>query len=100
MAAVGPNAPLATSIDMFEFDTGRLPNKLDELVTRPDDVRIANQWGGPYIRSGRGLLDPWGRPYRYGPPNRRCQSSFALWSMGPDGSSGTADDIANWDDDR
>ena len=41
--------------------------------------------------------DAWNRAYQYKYPGTRNPGSYDLWSMGPDGSSGTPDDIGNWD---
>ncbi len=99
-AAVGPNSPISSAVNMFEFDTGRLPNKLTELVNRPNDVRTAIKWGGPYMCSSRGLLDPWRRPYQYRLRIKPGGLGYALWSMGKDGVAGTKDDIKSGDDAR
>ena len=40
--------------------------------------------------------DPWGNDYIYEFPGKHNSSSFDLLSMGPDGRSGTEDDITNW----
>ena len=42
--------------------------------------------------------DPWGNPFQYEFPGRRNPDSYDLWSFGPDGVNGTADDIGNWPD--
>ena len=67
---------------MYRSDYGRYPTNLQALTK-------AGPTGEPYLTGP--LLDPWGRPYQYGvttgtPPYR-------LWSAGPDGVSGTPDDI-------
>ena len=41
-----------------------------------------------WVRGGR-IVDAWERPLRYVPAGKR----FRLWSVGPDGVSGNADDI-------
>jgi len=38
-------------------------------------------------------LDPWNNPFNYQYPSSRGNDSFDLWSNGPDGISGTEDDI-------
>jgi general secretion pathway protein G len=40
--------------------------------------------------------DPWGNPYNYDRPGKKHPESFDLYSNGPDGQRGTADDIAEW----
>lgn len=40
--------------------------------------------------------DPWGRPYQYQFPGKHNVGSYDIWSMGPDGQTGTNDDVGNW----
>lgn len=67
---------------------------LEALVSQPT--------GGPRPRSWRQLLrpealvDPWGNPYQYRRPGRHNPDTYDIFSMGPDGTEGTADDIGNW----
>ena len=47
------------------------------------------------------VVDPWGNAWRYrrlpgDPSMENPDGSFDLWSLGPDGENGTADDIKNW----
>lgn len=42
------------------------------------------------------LQDPWGRAYYYRCPGVHDPEGYDLWSAGPDGISGTRDDITNW----
>lgn len=42
------------------------------------------------------LQDPWGRAYYYRCPGVHDPEGYDLWSAGPDGVSGTRDDITNW----
>lgn len=44
------------------------------------------------------LHDPWGREYGYRSPADWSDEDYDLWSVGPDGLDGTADDIGNWND--
>ena len=45
------------------------------------------------------VVDPWGNSWRFrnqrGDPDQQ-NPDFDLWSLGPDGKNGTADDIKNW----
>jgi len=53
----------------------------------PDDIRQLLK-SRPSL--GMGLLDTWGNAIKY---ERLSDSSFRLWSAGPDGAFDTADDI-------
>jgi hypothetical protein len=67
------------------------------LITAPKDAELAKRWSGPYMKSTRNaFLDPWGNLYRYTHPGKRNPDTFDVWSIGPDGQDGTADDIGNW----
>lgn len=93
--SVGSNAPLTQACSLFRVNTGRHPASLSELITRPTDPAVAPNWRGPYLRGPAGLSDPWGRPYQYRVPSTRKKKAFDLWSLGPDGINGSADDILN-----
>jgi general secretion pathway protein G len=42
-------------------------------------------------------LDPWDNEYRFAAPGKHNTEGFDVWSVGPDGQDGSADDIGNWD---
>ncbi len=86
-----------TALDMFETDNGYYPkgrNGLQDLVQKPRD---ATNWRGPYLESIP--KDPWGNEYIYDCPGKHNPNSFDVMSMGPDGRSGSDDDIGNWQKD-
>lgn len=85
------NGGIKTALGMYDVDTGRYPNSLNDLLTQPSDVR---GWKGPYLDTLPN--DPWGHPYVYTYPGRKNQSGYDLYSVGPDGQDGTQDDIGNW----
>jgi len=73
---------LANKVENYQLDTGRLPAKLDDLVTQPAGT---NNWLGPYARQAD-INDPWGRPYEYRAPGDG--QPFELISLGADGRPG------------
>jgi general secretion pathway protein G len=84
----------STALEAFEVDNGYYPkgaNGLQDLVEQPRD---ADSWKGPYLKEIP--PDPWQHPYVYEFPGKRNAKSYDLMSMGPDGRSGTEDDITNW----
>jgi general secretion pathway protein G len=92
-ADVQANIPLA--LDLFEADTGSYPTQeqgLEALRTVPADVE---NWRGPYLKAAP--LDSWKRPYHYQTPGTRNPNDYDLFSVGPDGTEGTSDDIGNWE---
>jgi general secretion pathway protein G len=88
---------LSVAIDVYCATTRQLPSQLDDLVVRPNDERVAKLWAGPYVKSVKGFMDPWDVPYKYTPKGKRNQGGYDVWSLGPDQSDGTPDDIGNWD---
>ncbi len=87
------NGGIKTALGMYEVDTGRYPSSLNDLIQQPSDVK---NWHGPYFDPPTIPEDAWGRPYVYVYPGRRNTTGYDLYSMGPDGQDGTADDIGNW----
>src|SRR5262249_3720258 len=81
---------LEIALDAFEVDTGGYPagNNLQGLVDQPSN---ASGWKGPYVKTIPN--DPWGNAYIYTYPPRNNKSGVDLASGGPDGQTGTEDDI-------
>ncbi len=76
------------AIDLYAIDNNdRYPSSLQDLVT---GERV-------YLRGGV-KKDPWGNDYVYVYPGQNNPHSYDLYSRGPDGVAGTADDITNWDE--
>jgi len=95
--AVCPTGTIATALMRFRREQGRYPTQLIELATTP----IRGSEGTdvmPYldVEIRTGFQDPWGSEYRFRYPSQRSKQAFDLWSCGPDGISGTGDDITNW----
>ena len=74
---------LAGKVENFQLDTGKLPSKLDELVTEPAG---SSGWLGPYAKPAE-LNDPWGHPIDYKVPGEDGKE-FDLSSLGKDGRPG------------
>lgn len=85
---------LSTALSTFEIDNGRYPTAqegLEALITQPPGLTT---WHARYIE--RLNPDPWGNPYVYRIPGQHNTDSYDLYSFGPDGQEGSADDITNW----
>lgn len=92
-AAATQISSFSTALDAFEVDNGRYPRGkggLLDLVNPPADTP---SWRGPYLKEIP--KDPWGNEYVYECPGRLNPSSYDLISPGPDGKSGSEDDITN-----
>jgi general secretion pathway protein G len=84
-----------SAIERYRLDTRQYPDDLQHLVTAPSDARLADKWGGPYM--DKIARDPWDNEYRFAAPGKNNPDSFDVWSVGPDGQDGSADDIGNWE---
>lgn len=87
---------LENNIKAYHLDLNNYPTSLEALVQAPGDLPNPARWGGPYVDKAVVLPDPWDRPYQYAYPGQRNPGGFDLWSVGPDGVSGSEDDIGNW----
>lgn len=82
-------------LERFKVHCGRYPTQISDLMVQPNDADIAAKWQGPYVK--RLPTDRWGISLGYLCPGRHKPQTFDLWSFGPDRTSGTGDDITNWD---
>jgi general secretion pathway protein G len=99
-AAVGDTGPIATSLNMFKLEIGRFPTTdegLAALVIKPSTLEGAegDNWR-KFMEKAEMLKDPWNHDYGYKFPGEVNVDGYDLWSNGPDGQQGTADDICNW----
>jgi len=92
---------LATAIELFRIDVGRLPTSaegLKVLIEAPSGEGAAG-WTGPYLRKASTLSDPWNRAWEYRAPGEHGE--FDLVSYGADGAPGGEGqnvDVVNWGD--
>ena len=78
-------AVIEQAIDLYEVDNGKLPDSLQNLMTKGNEIN----WNGPYLKKAEGLKDPWGNEYQYS----KSANNYTVISAGPDGAFGTGDDI-------
>ena len=78
---------LSAALKQYEMEINNLPSALEALYVMPADITDPNNWVQKIDKPVP--ADPWDHPYEYKPSG----SSFELRSVGPDGQSGTADDI-------
>jgi general secretion pathway protein G len=95
-AAKSQISSIEIALDSFEVDTGSYPQGTGGLNALVDQPNNAQNWKGPYLKKGV-PLDPWGNAYIYASPGKNNPKGYDLSSVGPDGRSGTEDDIVNWD---
>nr|WP_321361815.1 type II secretion system major pseudopilin GspG [uncultured Hyphomonas sp.] len=91
-------AAFESALEMYSLDMYAYPSAeagLAALKTPPAGADIATYRPGGYVKRLRD--DPWGNPYQYVVPGVRSGGAYDLYSSGPDGKAGTADDIGNWE---
>ena len=72
---------IGIEVGMHLRTKGFLPSKLEDLAPKPLDL--------PGWMNGGRLVDNWYRPIQYSVAGKE----FKVWSDGPDGVSGTPDDV-------
>ena len=78
---------IETALDLYEVDNGGYPASLNNLIQSAGEPN----WNGPYFKSGRLPIDPWGTPFGYTVKD----NGYEIRSAGPDRQMGSADDITN-----
>jgi general secretion pathway protein G len=89
-AAKADISSMKVALGAFETDTGRFPTTdegLNALITPPPGIQ---GWTRPYL--DKVPNDPWGHAYIYRSPGSN-NKDFDLFSAGPDGREGSADDV-------
>jgi len=74
-------------ISQYDLNIGSLPSTLEALYEQPSDLADPTKW----IKVSQNPIkpDPWNHPYEY----KVNGAEFEIRSLGPDGQSGTEDDI-------
>ena len=79
------------SIELYQLDLTVLPEHLQDLVEPPANLPDVTRWRPYYDQAIP--RDPWNNEYVY--ERHSDGAGFTLFSAGPDGEAGTADDIAH-----
>ncbi|MGI9455462.1 MAG: type II secretion system major pseudopilin GspG [Aeoliella sp.] len=87
-----------SAVDLYKHHYKNYPSKLEDLIEKPSDSDVADEWVGALLDVNKIPDDPWGNPYRIAAPGKKKADTYDLWSLGPDGQDGTDDDIGNWQD--
>jgi len=77
---------VAAAVEMFHSDVGRYPTAqegLNGLLAAPEG---ADGWSGPYLKGGKQLLDPWGKPLIY--EVGQSAAGYRIETLGADGAAG------------
>jgi type II secretion system protein G len=82
---------LEGALTSFEIDAGRYPTDKEGLgILVKNSTPPVEGWKGPYL--GGIPTDPWGNPYAY---KTSKTEPYVVYSYGPDGKPGTADDVVS-----
>lgn len=84
-----------SAIELYELRFNQYPSQIEDLWEKPSDSTIADKWTEPYLE--KLPADPWGNEYVYEQEGKQNAGKYDFWSKGPDGKSGTDDDIGNWE---
>jgi len=87
---------ISTQLMLYESRAGRLPTTeqgIKALVEKPTTEPVPEKWSSLLEEEPK---DPWQQPYKYAYPATKSKKAFDLWSVGKDGTDGTADDIGNF----
>ncbi len=74
---------IAAALEMYAADLSRYPTAeegLDALIDPPEGTA---DWAGPYVSDRKLLIDPWGEPVVYEPPEAAGEA-YVLTSLGSD----------------
>jgi len=85
---------IKSALDMYKLDNHVYPTTdqgLEALAVRPNSEPQPPNWNR-YMDNIP--LDPWGKPFLYLAPGKH--SDVDVFSPGPNGRSGDADDIGSW----
>lgn len=90
---------LSAALDRYHLTMMSYPTAQDglrALIEQPSNDQN-NRWAqsGPFIKPNNDLKDPWGNDYEY--EANASNGSPVISSVGPDGSSGTEDDVSSED---
>jgi type II secretion system protein G len=89
---------LKQALEAYSRDVGEYPTTeqgLRALRAPPAGLAKREDWAGPYLIKDI-PLDPWQRAFHYRNPGKHAAGEPDIWSLGPDGVDGTADDIGSW----
>jgi general secretion pathway protein G len=85
---------LEDAVNHYVLAVGSAPTQqqgLEALLAAPAELKDPTKWQGPYLDKQQLPVDPWNNPYQY---ESLGTDQFRIWSNGPDGTSGSDDDIS------
>ncbi len=95
-AMVGPSGSLSMAIEQYFLKLGTYPERLTDLVERPDDIDEDDDRWYQFVKDTANFLDPWSNELVYRYPGDVHEDGYDLLSIGPDQEEDTDDDIGNF----
>jgi general secretion pathway protein G len=84
------------AIEALYADVSAFPNRLEDLVEKPTDEKLAKKWDGPYLK--KVPQDGYGRELVYQLNAKGSKPPYELYSWGPDGEGSPKEEwISVWD---
>jgi general secretion pathway protein G len=87
-----------SALAMYKLNAGSYPTTqqgLKALQEKPTTTPVPRRWSQIMSKLPG---DPWDQPYGYRFPGKKRASEFEMFSKGPDGQEGTADDLSSQDE--
>lgn len=85
---------VSSSLDAFFTDVGRYPTEEEGVGALLAAPPSASGWAGPYVKSNRNLIDPWGQRVIYKLDSSGKPTVLSLGSDKKEGGTGGAADLA------
>ena len=89
---------LESALAMYKLNAGSFPTTqqgLKALQEKPSSTPVPRRWTQVVTDLPS---DPWRQPYGYRFPGKKKANECEMFSKGPDGQEGTADDLSSQDD--
>jgi len=83
-------------VRLYHQLVNQYPTSLNDLIQQPANLKNPDKWTR-LLDETKLPPDPWENEYRFAQPGSHNTDGFDVWSIGPDGADGTADDIGNWE---
>ena len=96
-ATKGNLRSIKSAIGQFYMDMGDHPDKLRDLVKKPQGEKFEKKWKEPFLDAKEIPRDGWGNSFQYKKPGESGYP-YELYSYGPKGKGGPKDErISAWD---
>ncbi len=92
---VGSSGSLAMAVQLYRQQLGEFPEKLIDLVERPDHVDEDDERWYKFLEEPN-FVDPWGEELVYRQEGEINKNGYDLFSKGPDKEEDNEDDIGNF----